>query len=95
MASETREHAERLQAMSEDDGETWDLSENDQAACKAGAAALRASLSREDREQALNLAIPEEDPHDDKDEQGRCVRCEQIGQARRLLQLDPTPTEDR
>lgn len=36
------EHEERLRAMSVDDsGNTWDLSDNDRAACLAGAEALR------------------------------------------------------
>jgi hypothetical protein len=30
----------RLRSMSEDDGDTWDLSDNDKAACAAGADAL-------------------------------------------------------
>lgn len=29
-----REHIERLQAMAEDDGDTWDLSDNDKAAIR-------------------------------------------------------------
>lgn len=42
--AERKEHLERLQAMGEDDGETWDLSENDKAAIRAGAHALRLLL---------------------------------------------------
>lgn len=34
------EQQARLRSMSEDDGDTWDLSDNDKAACKAGADAL-------------------------------------------------------
>ena len=61
-----------------------------EAALKAGAAALRASPSREDREQALlktfaaaSMVWPVKD------------RQELMGEARRLLKLNPTPTEDR
>ena len=69
-----------------------------EAALKAGAAALRASLSREDREQALR-------------EYGKAIHLRHMGEAgatallrdadkcraaaRRLLQLDPTPTEGK
>jgi hypothetical protein len=35
-----REHRDRLAAMVEDDGDTWDLSDNDRAACRAGAEAI-------------------------------------------------------
>lgn len=34
------EQCGRLRSMSEDDGDTWDLSENDQAACRRGADAI-------------------------------------------------------
>jgi NTP pyrophosphatase (non-canonical NTP hydrolase) len=34
------EQVGRLQAMAEDDGGTWDLTENDRAACRAGGEAL-------------------------------------------------------
>jgi NADH pyrophosphatase NudC (nudix superfamily) len=33
-ADQRREHTERLRAMVEDDGETWDLSDNDKAALR-------------------------------------------------------------
>lgn len=39
-----KEHQERLYAMAVDDGETWDLSDNDQAACNAGGDAILALL---------------------------------------------------
>jgi hypothetical protein len=41
------EQESRLRMMSEDDGDTWDLSDNDKAACLAGANAIRAALTRE------------------------------------------------
>jgi hypothetical protein len=44
--AEQREHTERLRAMVEDDGETWDLSDNDKAALRMALAAVEnANLS--------------------------------------------------
>lgn len=40
------EQESRLRMMSQDDGETWDLSDNDKAACLAGANAIRSELAR-------------------------------------------------
>ena len=46
MSESRREQMERLTAMSKDDGDTWDLSDNDKAACLAGALAIGATLFR-------------------------------------------------
>ena len=47
----------------------------------------REHISREDREQALELAIPDEDgPHEGMSD--TCPRCEAVSEARRLLKLD-------
>jgi hypothetical protein len=45
-----KEHQERLYAMAVDDGETWDLSENDQAACNAGGDAIAALLAKSEHD---------------------------------------------
>ncbi len=60
---EAREHQERLYAMAVDDGETWDLSENDQAACNYGAdciGMLSAVIS--ERDALAAQAPPASDP---------------------------------
>jgi hypothetical protein len=44
-AKETREHTERLRAMVEDDGETWDLSDNDKAALRMALEAVELANS--------------------------------------------------
>jgi hypothetical protein len=41
--AERREHTERLRAMLEDDGETWDLSDNDKAAIRMALSAVENS----------------------------------------------------
>ena len=51
-----REHQERLYAMAVDKGDTWDLSDNDQAACNAGGDAIMALL------EAALAALPSEPP---------------------------------
>jgi hypothetical protein len=38
--AERREHTERLRAMLEDDGDTWDLSDNDKAAIRMALSAV-------------------------------------------------------
>lgn len=40
MSESKLEQERRLLTMAEDDGESWDLSDNDRAACRAGAKAM-------------------------------------------------------
>jgi hypothetical protein len=95
MASETPEQmAGRLRGLAA--RMTHPLNE---AALKAGAAALRASLSREDREQALDEAFRAGINHEwhasGAGDHVRRMSRDQMAEARRLLKLDPTPTEDK
>jgi hypothetical protein len=48
MTTETiQEQESRLRMMAGDDGDTWDLSDNDRAACLSGANAIRSALTRD------------------------------------------------
>lgn len=65
MPESFKEQLSRVQQMAEDDGETWDLSDNDKAALKAVLAALAAAPSL--REQQLEAALKALGrPHDGK-----------------------------
>ena len=56
------EQERRLRAMAEDDGDTWDLSENDRAACRSGAMAMEQKRFKELKRLARKAAKAEGGP---------------------------------
>lgn len=78
-----REMEERLLSMSEDGGETWDLSRNDQAACLAGSKAMKVLREMADDVTFWKLVAdginhhPQCMHHFAGDKRwGECLRCE-------------------